>query len=161
MDNKQLAVNLSLPGDLRLKDNAKRLLVLRFEHPDWTYEKLGQEVGLSNARISVILNHPRVLAALPHLARQRIKHLIPKATKAMQEMVEQTDNLAVREKVVARVLANEKVLDAPEITIKNEITLKTVTELQQMVQSAGIMPTTVVDTTLYTEENDANNQAKE
>jgi hypothetical protein len=161
VETKQLAVNLTLPADLRLKDNAKKLLVLRFEHPDWSYERLSQEVGLSKARISTILNHPRVLAALPHIARQRIKQLVPKATKAMEQLVEQNDNLMVKEKVVSRVLANEKVLDAPEIIVKNEITLKTVTELQQMVQSAGLMPTNVVETSLYTEENDANNQHKE
>jgi predicted transcriptional regulator len=160
-ESKALQITFTLPADLRLKENARKVLALRFESPDLSHQQIAEQVGMTRQRVSAILRNPRVLAALPHIARQRIKNMVPKAVRAMEQLVEQNDNLIVKEKVVSRVLANEKVLDAPEILVRNEITLKTVTELQQIVQSAGFFPTNVVDTEIYTEENASNNQAKE
>lgn len=120
--------------------------MLRFEHPEWSNVQIGKELGITNQRVSAILTHPRVLAAMPLIGRQRIAGMVPQAAKAYEDLVKQNVNLQVKEKAAARILSDRKVLDAPEVKIVNEITLKDVCELRKIVSdAANFIPETVID----------------
>ena len=154
MDEKKqelTTISFTLPPDLKIQARARKVIALRFEHPDWTYMQLAHAVGLSHQRIAFILNHPRVLAAMPLIARQRIAGMVPKASKRLTELMEQNVNLEVSRKVTERVLTEKKVLDVPETKVVAEITLKTVDELRKMVQEAASVPQTVIEAELVDE----------
>lgn len=130
-------ISFVLPPELKIKEKARRVLSLRFEHPDWTGQQIGNELGITQQRVSAILNHPRVLAAMPMIARQRISGLVPDAVAAYASLLKQNDNLQVKEKAAGKVLAEKKVFDAPTIIVKGELTFKHVSELQQIVAKAA------------------------
>lgn len=130
-------ITFSLPSDLKIKENARKVLALRFQHPDWTQGQIGKEVGITASRVGAILNHPRILAVMPLIARQRISGMVPDAVQAYQELINQKENLQVREKAANKVLTEKKVLDAPTVRIESEITLRSVCELQEIVRKAS------------------------
>lgn len=145
MENKSLQINFTLPSDLRIGERACRILAIKFEHPEWTAKQIGDAVGVSSRRVSYLLSNQRVLAAMPIIARQRIKSMVPKATRALESLVDQNENLAVKEKAVTRVLADQKVLDAPEIVVRHDITVKSTQELEQMIRSSQVIPPHVIE----------------
>jgi hypothetical protein len=113
------------------------VLALRFEHPEWTQEQIGKEVGITASRVGAILNHPRVLAAMPLIARQHVSGMVPDAIKAYKELINQKENLQVREKASNKVLTEKKVFDAPVVKVEGELTLKHVSALQDIVRKAA------------------------
>lgn len=113
-----------------------------FHNPGKTRKQMAEALGVNESRISQVLNHPKVRRYYRIVARAKFEDMVPKATKAYEELIERSSNDAVREKAAARVLANEKILDnSQEITIKHDITTKTVIELQQMITNAVAAPT--------------------
>lgn len=150
-ERKSIQITFNLPADLRLKDNAKRLLQLRFEHPDWTYEQLSKEVGLAKSRISAILNHPRVVAAMPIIARHKLHSIAPKAAKAYEELIDQTENLQVREKASHVLLKETKVFDAPTVKVEATIGFSDVRELSEFVKKAAADAPPIVDAEIISE----------
>lgn len=151
-------ISFVLPADLRIRENARKVLSIRFEHPDWTHLQISEVVGISKARVGAILSNPRVLAALPMIGRQFISGMVPDAVKAYKQLVNQDVNLQVKEKAANKILTEKKVLDAPTVRVEAEITFKAVRELQEIVQKAAaegfsdvvdaeIIPDTVQDTT--------------
>jgi hypothetical protein len=130
-------ITFTLPSDLKIKENARRVLALRFEHPEWTQEQIGKEVGITASRVGAILNHPRVLAAMPLIARQHVSGMVPDAIKAYKELINQKENLQVREKASNKVLTEKKVFDAPVVKVEGELTLKHVSALQDIVRKAA------------------------
>lgn len=136
--NKQITqITFTLPADLKIKERARRILALRFEHPEWSQAQLARETGVSEGRVNHILNHPRVLAALPLIGRQYVSGMVPDAVKAYKKLVSQDVNLQVKEKAASRILSEKKVFDAPTIKVEGEITLKHVRELQEIVRNAA------------------------
>lgn len=130
-------ITFTLPSDLKIKENARKVLSLRFEHPDWTNIQIGKECGITGSRVGAILNHPRVIAAMPLIARQHLSSYVPNALRAYKELVDQKENLQVREKAANKVLTEKKVLDAPTVKVEAEITHKHVHELQEIVRKAA------------------------
>lgn len=153
--DKRIAITFTLPEDLKLGARAQRILQLRFEHPDWSQERIGQEVGVSRGRVQYLLSHPKVLEAFPHIGRQWIKNATPQNTKAYIELGQQNDNLAVKEKALAKMLSETKVLDAgATLTVRGEITLRDVRELREIVQSAVKLPENVIEAELVDPEKE-------
>lgn len=117
-------------------------------NPNWTQEQIAKECGVSQPRVSSILRHKKVIAAFPILARRKMRSMVPKAVRKFEELMDQTENLEVSRKVTERVLTESKVLDAPEIHVKNSVEVKTTDELQQILKQATSLPTNVVDAEL-------------
>lgn len=152
--NQITSLTFQIPSNLRIKENARKVLALRFEHPEYTHRHIGELVGLSPGRVSIILNNPRILAAMPLLARQRLSNMVPKAIKAYEELVDQKINLQVREKAAGRVLSEKKVFDAPTIKVEGELTLKHVSALKDIVEKAHqVGLSDVVDAELVDDSN--------
>lgn len=108
------------------------------EHPRLTNKALAEHFGLSEARIGFILSNPRVTRHFPILARRRIQsHLLPKALERYEKIIEHSENDAVAEKAAGKVLASERVFDAPMVKVVGELTFKHVHELQQIVSKAA------------------------
>lgn len=133
-----------LPDNLKLGERSRRILALRFDHPEWSHEELGKAVGVSYQRVGQILSNPRVLDALPALARQRKKSLTPRALRSYEGLLVH-DNAIVRERAAAKILTENKVFDVPESKTTVEITLKSVSELQTIIQKASQLPPNVID----------------
>lgn len=146
-DSKNNDLVIRLPSDLKLGENARKILALRFEQPDWTHKQIAQAVGVSTGRVGQILNHPRVLAAMPQISKQRITSMLPKAVSTYEKLLEQTINSITAEKVANRILTNEKVFSdqTTEVKVSGSITLKSVQELREIVAKASQLPENVID----------------
>lgn len=153
-DANKIAITLTLPADFRLGMNARRIVQLRFDHPEWTQERIAKEVGLSLSRTNAILNHPRVVACFPTVAKQRLANMVPKAMKAYEKLVDQDQNLQVKEKAAGRVLGENKVFDAPVVKVEHDITLRSVHELMEIVENAAKNPDLVVDAEIIPEKSE-------
>lgn len=151
MDNE---ISFKLPNDLRIQANGRKILALRFEHPEWTHKQIGEAVGVSTSRVGQILSHPRIKQCMALVARQRIPDLLPKAVKAYEHMITQSSNLIVAEKAAGRILTDQKVFDVPETRVLVEITQKSVHELREIVAKAKDLPENVIDAELVTERSD-------
>jgi hypothetical protein len=115
-------------------------------NPTKLHAEIAKEFNLSPARISQILRHPRITALYPLLARRRVQNkILPKAIHAYEELVDQTQNLAVREKAAGTILKSERVLDAPTMHIEANLTLHDVRSLQNIVKQASELPEPVYD----------------
>ena len=136
-DKQLIHITFTLPSDLKIRENAKRVLQIKFEHPDWTHEQIAKVVGVSRSRVGAILTHPRVLAAMPFIARQHLGGMVPEALKTYQDLIKQRDNLQVAEKASNKVLTEKKVFDAPVVKVEGELTLKHVSALQDIVRKAA------------------------
>jgi hypothetical protein len=146
-------ISFSLPGTLRIGPSSKRVLELKFNHPEWTAGQIGKEIGISQQRVSTILRNPRILAAMPVIAKARFAGLVPKAVKAYEELVSQDKNLQVKEKAAAQVLKDSNVIDAPTLTIKHELSSKPIAELQAILDNAKGLPSGIVDAELVDEQD--------
>lgn len=138
-------ITFTIPNELRIGPNAKRVLSLHFEHPEYTHKQIGDEVGISGARVSQILRNPRIINALPLIARQRLQSAVSKASKAYVDCVEQNENLAVKEKASHTLLREFKTLDAPTIKVEGEIRLLDVRALQEKVRAAAKAADNIVE----------------
>lgn len=145
--NKSLTqISFNLPADLKIKEKARRILQVRFDHPDWSQTQIAKEVGVSHTRVHQILNHPRIRAVLPKISQQRMADALPDATKAYIDVIKQNVNLQVKEKAAGKLLSDKGVFDAPTVKVEGEITFKHVRELQEIVKKAsGMEISDVVD----------------
>jgi predicted transcriptional regulator len=141
MDNK--------PARLRNKEltpRMKQVVEYLFDHPQSTQKQIGNALGISDQRVSQILRSNRVLAAFPIVARMRVKQMIPKAVKAQQELIEQKENLMVRDKASARVLETGNIF-VPQPTVQvNVIQQLTNDELARLVNKNQSLTLNSVDT---------------
>lgn len=81
----------------------------------------------------------------PILARQRIRDMVPMATKRLGELAEQNANLEVSRKVVERVLDTSKVLESePKVQI-NIFNNMSTDELKHLVTDNRELPGTFTD----------------
>jgi hypothetical protein len=154
MASNKLSVTFSLPPEMRLGDKAKQIIQLRFDHPEWTQKQIATTVGISESRVSIILHHPKVVAALPIVAKERLRSMVPKAMKAYEKLVDQDVNLQVKEKAAGKVLGENKVFDAPVVKVDHEITLRSVGELREIVEKAVKNPDFVVDAEIVPEKSE-------
>lgn len=104
-----------------------------FDNPQLKQEDVAKALGVTPGRISVILNHPKVLDAYPILARARVKGMVPRAVVRFSQLMEQGANLGVSEKVTTRVLDSQKILNPVEIKHTHELGRATIDELQRIV----------------------------
>lgn len=95
--------------------------------------------------MSQILRNPRIINALPLIARQRLQSAVSKASKAYVDCVEQNENLAVKEKASHTLLREFKTLDAPTIKVEGEIRLLDVRALQEKVRAAAKAADNIVE----------------
>lgn len=123
-----------------LTQRMRQIVEFVFDNPTLDHQAIANHFNISRSRVYVILHHPKVLDAYPILARAKIKGMVPKAIKRFNELMEQSDNLGVSEKVATRVLDSQKVLAPVEITHIHQLSEATIEELHSMVnQSQQIM----------------------
>lgn len=121
-----------------------------FANPELSYTQLAKHFDISIQRISQIMSHPKVLESYPLLAKRRIKSLVPKAISRMEYLMKQSVNLQVSEKVVSKILDSEKVLEPVERRIIHEIQMKSVKELQDIIQGGKDLPRQVIEAEIVT-----------
>lgn len=138
--------------EIELTPRITQIVFYYFEHPDLNYTELSKVFKISVARISQIMSHPKVLAAYPILAKRRIKSMVPKAINRLEELMIQDDNMQVAEKVASKILDSEKVLEPVERKIVHEIQLKSVKELQDIIEGSKSLPQPVIDADIVSEE---------
>lgn len=142
-----------MENNLALTPRLQAVVSFYFANPSLTQKEIAKALGLSEARISVILNHEKVLAAYPVLAKKRRKALLPKMLRRHETLALQNENLVVAERATTRYLESEKVFEPQERKVIHEIQLKTVQELQQIVNDAVSIPSPVIDGELIAEES--------
>jgi hypothetical protein len=119
-----------------LGQRSRQIAEYYFAHPEMTRVQIAAALGIHITRISQVLNHPKVRACYPWLARQQKSDLIPKAMKAIDACITQDANLIVKLKASEGILKSERVLDTPAIRIDGEIRITSVREIQQKLQEA-------------------------
>lgn len=138
--------------DIELSARISEIVTFYFANPDYNYTELSKQFKVSVARISQIMSHPKVLAAYPILARKRIKSLVPQAVGKLEKLMNQRQNLAISERVVSKILDSEKVLEPSTHKIIHEIQLKSVKELQDIVEGSKTLPRQVIDAEIMEDE---------
>lgn len=138
--------------EIELTPRITEIVTFYFNNPDFTYTALAKQFSISVARISQIMSHPKVLNAYPLLAKRRIKSMVPKAINRLEELMIQDDNMQVAEKVASKILDSEKVLEPVERKIVHEIQLKSVKELQDIIEGSKSLPQPVIDADIVSEE---------
>lgn len=124
-----------------LTPKIKEVIEMYLLNPSMTQRDIAKAVGLSEGRISMILNSPRVHEVYPVLARRRIRStLLPKALERYEKIIGESQNDAVAEKAASKVLSNEGVFDGPTVKLDGEIRIRDVRELQEIVQKAVVLP---------------------
>ncbi len=131
--------------DIELSPRISEIVNYFFANPSLNYTELSTHFNVSLPRISQIMNHPKVLAAYPVLARRAVKKLVPQAIGRLEHLMNQSENYAVSEKVVSKILDSEKVLEPQERKIIHEIQLKSVKELQDIVEGSKAIPKQVIE----------------
>lgn len=131
--------------EIKLTPRIQEILTYYFNYPTSSYKEIAEHFGISIQRISQIMNHPRVLEAHPILAKRRIKSLVPKAVGKLEELMMQTTNMNVSEKVVSKILDSEKVLEPQERKIVHELQFKSTQDLQKIIQDAQALPQPVFE----------------
>lgn len=132
-------------SSIQLSTRIAQVVTYAFANPDLSYTQLGKHFNISIQRISQIMNHPKVLASYPILARRRIKSLVPSAVKRLERLMNQNVNLNVSEKAVSKILDSEKVLEPSVRHIVHEIQTKSVKELQDIIQGGKELPRQVIE----------------
>ena len=138
-------------NEISLTPRITEIVTYYFANPSNTYTDLATHFNLSLARISQIMNHPKVLASYPILAKRRIKSMLPKAVERLDHLMNQSENYAVSEKVVSKILDSEKILEQSPRTIIHEIQMKSVKELQDIIQDAATLPQQVIEAEIVAE----------
>ncbi len=131
-----------------LGQRTRQIAEYYFAHPEKTREEIAKDLGIHKSRVSQVLHHPKVRAYYRVLAKQDVSdNMLPLAAKRYKKIIGKSENDAVAEKAAARVLASEKIFDTTqEITIKNDITIKSIQELRQIIDTtAQAMPLDVVE----------------
>lgn len=132
-------------NEIELSPRISQIVTFFFSNPEMNYTQLSTHFNVSVARISQIMNHPKVLASYPILAKRRIKSMVPRAVERLGELMNQRDNLQVSEKVVSKILDSEKVLEPVDRRIIHEIQLKTVKELQDIIKGSKSLPKQAIE----------------
>jgi hypothetical protein len=100
------------------------------------------------------LNSLQVRKHYPLLARRRLEDTaIAKAAKAYEELIDQTQNLQVREKASHAVLKEFGVFEAPDVRIAGDIRLVDVRSLEQIVRKAVDLPQEIIEAEVIEPEN--------
>ncbi len=136
----------------KLHEKTRIIVEAHFEHPNLTQTDLAKKIGVPKQRVSAVLNHPRVQALFPVLARKKLKSMVPMAIKRLGQLANQDRNLEVSRKVTERVLDSEKVLEVQEIKIKNTFEVMPTDELTRIVKQNGDIANNAVDTELVDEQ---------
>ncbi len=142
-------------NELKLTPRITEIVSLYFNDPSQSYTALAKSVGVSVARVSAIMNHPKVLAAYPILARSRIKSMVPKAVHRLERLMNQNENYAVSEKVVSKILDSEKVLEPSPQRFIHEIQMKSVSELQEIIDKSKALPQVILDAEIISEDKNS------
>lgn len=126
---------VNVNGEIQLGRQTLKIVEYYFDHPTYTQTQIAKDLGLSLSRINYVLNHDDVIKAYPIIStRRKQSRLIPKATKAYEDVLDQNDSIPAKEKAAARVLTDAKVFDAPTIEIKNTFEIKPTDELIRLIQ---------------------------
>ena len=136
-----------------LPPKCKAIAEFRINNPTLTQAEVAKYFGLTPGRISSVLNMPAVKRHYPILMKQRVESMAPMALQAYQELVNQKDNLQVREKAAAKVLTESGVFDAPTVNVKTELTFTNVREMQEIVKRAAAHPDLIVDAEVISEQD--------
>lgn len=131
--------------ELKLTPRIEQIVSFYFNNPRMSYTDLGVQFGISVQRISAIMANPRVLNAYPVLAKRKIKSMVPRAIDRLGELMDQNFNMAVSEKIASKILDSEKVLEPATHKIIHELQLKSVKELQTIIEGAKAVPQQVFD----------------
>lgn len=139
---------------IKLSPRIQEIVSFAFQNPNLNYTELSTHFNVSPQRISQIMHNERVLNAFPVLARRRIKSMIPKAINRLDYLMNQSDNMAVSEKVVSKILDSEKVLEPSPQKHIYELQFKSVEELQAIILNASSLPSAAIDAEIVSEPED-------
>lgn len=131
-----------------LGPRVKAVLEYVFEHPRASVKEIAKVMGVSEERIYKIRKHPKFQAHFPAMARKKLKEAVPQLTGRFLELAMQNENLGVAEKVVARALDSQKVLESTPQTQINVFQTMSIDELKRKLDQSSIVPGNVVDTTI-------------
>ena len=137
---------LANPDDLGPR--CREVLDYVFEHPKASVKEIAKAMGLSEARVYKIKAHPKFVACFPSKARSKAKTLIPQAMGKLEELMSQSENLEVSRKVVADVLASQKVLENSPTTQINVFQTMSFDDLKRKVDESRAMPDGVIEGSL-------------
>jgi predicted transcriptional regulator len=133
-----------------LGPQAQRVIQFKFDHPEMTQRQIAKELGISEARVSFIVRQKRFRDALPYLAKESRKDLIPLAAKVEKDLLK-SDNDEVRRKVVAGLWTDHKVSEPePRIEINIFQSMKN-DELTRIVDQSKSTIQDIVDVDLVDE----------
>lgn len=155
-------------NDITPEDLPKRLREIAeyaFNNPFKRQSDIAKELGITQSRVSFVLSHPKVLRVYKVFAKARVGGLLPKSTKALEDCIDQKVNLQVKFNAARSVLEDQKILNnSQEITIRNDITIKSVQELRQIVDKAvqtslpqEAIDAEIIDTTVHPTTQDTQN----
>lgn len=126
----------------------KQIVEFVFDNPGLTHRQLAAKLGLSHGRISQVLNHERVIAYYPVLAKRQYNGLIPKALRAQAELVDLKSNPMVRDKASARVLEAANILNSQPLVQVNVLSQLTEDELRRKIDQSTKLTPPSIDTEL-------------
>lgn len=138
MNNKQLV----------LSPRMQQIALYQFEHPELTQTAIASHFGISVPRINQILNSERVLNSFPLLAKRKRRSLVPRALKRQEELMQQSENYAVAEKVSSQILEQAGVLEKQPSVVIHELRFKSTEELQAIVDAGKKISGPVIDAEL-------------
>jgi transcriptional regulator with XRE-family HTH domain len=129
-----------------LPPKCKAIAEYRIQNPTLNQHEIAKALNVTPGRISQVLNSAQVRKHYPLLARRRLEDTaVAKAAKAYEELIDQTQNLQVREKASHVILKEFGVFEAPDVRIEGEITLRSVRELEQIVQRVSGTPQDAIE----------------
>jgi hypothetical protein len=105
-----------------------------FDHPRADVKEIAKAMGISANRIYQIKKHPKFMAFFPEMARRRFKAAVPELTSRALDLARQNENLGVAEKVVARVLDSQKVLESTPQTQINVFQTMSIDDLRRKIE---------------------------
>lgn len=138
MNNKSIA----------LGKRTQEVVLFSFNNPRLSQTEIALHFNISPQRVSQIMNSRRVLDSFPMLAKHKAKSLIPKAMGRLEELMNQNENMGVSEKIVGKILDHGEVLVPQPQVIVHELRLKTVEELQEIVDQGKKLSGPVIDAEL-------------
>jgi DNA-binding MarR family transcriptional regulator len=137
-----------------LPKRCKEIADYRIQNPTLNQHEIAKVFNVTPGRVSQVLNSLQVRKHYPLLARRRLEDTaIAKAAKAYEELIDQTQNLQVREKASHAVLKEFGVFEAPDVRIAGDIRLVDVRSLEQIVRKAVDLPQEIIEAEVIEPEN--------
>lgn len=152
MEMNRVTLTNAAGNEVTVGKRAHQIAQYVFDNPDKTYAQIGKDLGVNATRISAVLRNKRIIELFPILARRRIKGMMPQAVRRYQELMNQDVNLEVSRKVSESVLRESKVLESPDVTIRNTIELLPNEKLLEIIGKVKDVSGAVIDAEIVSDD---------